>query len=173
MLSSHLLWFAIPSLVSAFPYPYNDLHGRIEVQGHRGGIGVRSEESLWAFAYAMEVGVDNLEMDTVFTQDGIPVIWHDHFIAPEKCSGDYVGAYIANLTLAQVKTLDCAKQLVAHAQAEIHPKTPIATLEEVLDLVNCYGDKSVTINLETKLDPTKSNQTLPLETYVNDLIPIV
>jgi glycerophosphoryl diester phosphodiesterase len=24
-----------------------------------------------------EVGVDVLEMDTVFTKDGIPVIWHD------------------------------------------------------------------------------------------------
>ena len=26
---------------------------------------------------AQEVGVDVLEMDTVFTKDGIPVIWHD------------------------------------------------------------------------------------------------
>lgn len=24
-----------------------------------------------------EIGVDALEMDTVFTKDGIPVIWHD------------------------------------------------------------------------------------------------
>jgi hypothetical protein len=24
-----------------------------------------------------EVGVDVLEMDTVFTKDGVPVIWHD------------------------------------------------------------------------------------------------
>ena len=26
---------------------------------------------------AQEVGVDVLEMDTVFTKDGVPVIWHD------------------------------------------------------------------------------------------------
>lgn len=24
-----------------------------------------------------EIGVDVLEMDTVFTKDGVPVIWHD------------------------------------------------------------------------------------------------
>lgn len=49
----------------------------------------------------------------------------------------------------------------------VHPGATIATLEEVLDLVDCYGDKSVHINLETKLDPTQPNQTLPLETYIN------
>lgn len=26
---------------------------------------------------AQEIGVDVLEMDTVFTKDGFPVIWHD------------------------------------------------------------------------------------------------
>lgn len=24
-----------------------------------------------------EIGVDTLEMDTVFTKDGVPVVWHD------------------------------------------------------------------------------------------------
>lgn len=56
---------------------------------------------------------------------------------------------------------------------KVHPGTTIATLEEVLELVNCYGDKSVTINLETKLDPTAPNQTLPLEKYITDLVPIL
>ena len=65
-----------------------------------------------------EVGVDVLEMDTVFTKDGVPVIWHDHWIYPTKCTGDYVGDYIANLTLAQVKTLDCSLQLADHPQQE-------------------------------------------------------
>jgi hypothetical protein len=35
--------------VNAMPFtiPYLDKTGRIEVQGHRGGLGMRSEESLW------------------------------------------------------------------------------------------------------------------------------
>jgi len=32
-------------------------------------------------------------------------------ILESKCKGDYVGQYFANLTLAQVKTLDCGLQL--------------------------------------------------------------
>ncbi|KAI5231816.1 hypothetical protein AUEXF2481DRAFT_5715 [Aureobasidium subglaciale EXF-2481] len=161
--------------VNAMPFtiPYLDKTGRIEVQGHRGGLGMRDEESLWAFAHAMEVGVDVLEMDTVFTSDGVPVIWHDHWIYPTKCTGEYVGQYIANLTLAQVKTLDCSLQLAAHPQQELHPGTTIATLEEVLELVNCYGDKGVTINLETKLSPTAPNETLSVDTYITDLVPIL
>lgn len=40
-------------LVQAYPIPYLDKNGRVEVQAHRGGRGLRSEETAWAFAYAM------------------------------------------------------------------------------------------------------------------------
>ena len=86
-------------------------------------------------------------MDSVFTSDGIPVIWHDvgifehqgchgtdanynkskHNILATKCKGDYVGQFIANLTLAQVKTMDCGLQLVDFPQAQgkhISPSKP-------------------------------------------------
>ncbi|THZ23568.1 glycerophosphoryl diester phosphodiesterase [Aureobasidium pullulans] len=175
------------NVVAAMPFtiPYLDKSGRVEVQGHRGGLSMRTEESLW------EVGVDVLEMDTVFTSDGVPVVWHDHWIYPTKCTGEYVNQYIANLTLAQVKTLDCSLQLAAQPQQEreflranswnchtyepdiVHPGTTIATLEEVLELVKCYGDEGVTINLETKLSPTAPNETLSVDTYITDLIPIL
>ncbi|KAI5799998.1 glycerophosphoryl diester phosphodiesterase [Geopyxis carbonaria] len=155
---------------------------RVEVQAHRGGLGLRPESTLYAFAYALDIGADVLEMDTVFTKDGIPVIWHDHKISDTKCqdtaaSGEnfpYVGKYIANLTLAQVKTLDCgSKQLEDHKQAELHPGAQIATLEEVLNLVDCYGDKKVEINLETKLDPVAPNETLSVDKYITDIVPIL
>jgi glycerophosphoryl diester phosphodiesterase len=110
---------------------------------------------LWPFAYAVGVGVDILETNTVSTQDGVPVIWHDHYIDATECSGDYVGDFAANLTLAQVKTLDRSKQLINHPQTELHSGTLIAALEDVLQLVNYYGDSGVTVNLETKLDSLK------------------
>ena len=43
---------AVPA-PNPYPIPFNDLKGRVEVQAHRGGLGQRTEESLWAFAYAM------------------------------------------------------------------------------------------------------------------------
>jgi glycerophosphoryl diester phosphodiesterase len=41
--------------VNAMPFtiPYLDKTGRVEVQGHRGGLSMRTEESLWAFAHAL------------------------------------------------------------------------------------------------------------------------
>ena len=41
------------SLVNAYPIPYLDKQGRLEIQAHRGGRALRSEETAWAFAYAM------------------------------------------------------------------------------------------------------------------------
>lgn len=55
----------------------------------------------------------------------------------------------------------------------VRPGTHIATLEEVLELVACYEDTTITINLETKLDPTNPNQTLPVENYINNIWPII
>lgn len=41
--------FAAANAVNALPFtiPYLDRSGRLEVQGHRGGLGMRTEESLW------------------------------------------------------------------------------------------------------------------------------
>lgn len=42
---------ALAMTVTAAPTPwaigFNDKKGRVEVQAHRGGLGMRSEESLW------------------------------------------------------------------------------------------------------------------------------
>ncbi|KAA8913038.1 glycerophosphoryl diester phosphodiesterase [Sphaerosporella brunnea] len=143
--------------------------------------GLRPESTAFAFAYSLEIGADVLEMDTLFTKDGVPVIWHDHRISDTKCrdtatGGEnfpYVGKLIHELTLEQVKTLDCGSlQLSAHKQAQLHPGAQIQTLEEVLELVKCYGDDKVEINLETKLDPTAPEETEPMSTYVDKLVPI-
>jgi glycerophosphoryl diester phosphodiesterase len=73
-------WFGVACLTSAVRaavIPANDLPSRhVETQAHRGGLGLRPESTLWAFAYAMEIGADVLEMDMVFTKDEIPVIWY-------------------------------------------------------------------------------------------------
>lgn len=172
-----LTWLALAITTAAAPHPSscdrNHASKRIGVQAHRGGLGHRSEESLWAFAYSLELGVDTLELDVVFTSDGIPVAWHDNIIPATKCKGEHIGKFVANLTLAEVKTMDCSVQLSNHRQQKTHPLTRIATLEETLDLVSCYGDKNVGINLETKLDPENPGQTLGVERYINDIVPIL
>ncbi|PUU74755.1 PLC-like phosphodiesterase [Tuber borchii] len=62
---------------------------------------------------------------------------------------------------------------MAKSSIAVHPGAKISTLEEVLDLIDCYGDKKVQINLETKLDPENPNQTLSVDTYIDNLVPIL
>lgn len=40
---------------------------------------------------------------------------------------------------------------------KVYPGAKIPTLVEVLDLVDCYGDRKVEINLEVNLDSTTRN----------------
>ncbi|KFY65840.1 hypothetical protein V496_02308 [Pseudogymnoascus sp. VKM F-4515 (FW-2607)] len=142
------------------------------VDAHRGALGHRTENTLWAFAYSMELGADRMEIDVIFTKDEVPIVWHDPSILATKCDGEHVGKLVKDLTLAQVKSLNCAKQLTNHYGALLHPVTHIPTLEEFLDLVNCYGNKKAIINLELKLSPTAPEQFLPREKYINNVIPV-
>ncbi|MFM7462335.1 MAG: glycerophosphodiester phosphodiesterase family protein, partial [Burkholderiales bacterium] len=54
-----------------------------EVQGHRGARGLLPENTLPAFAKALELGVDVLELDTGITKDGVVVISHDPCLNPD------------------------------------------------------------------------------------------
>lgn len=85
--------------------------------GPRGGIGMTTEESLEGFGKAMRLGVTTLELDMQVTKDETVVVNHDRQVSAQKCRdtapvtpGDpmypYVGKYLKDLTLAQVKTMD-------------------------------------------------------------------
>jgi glycerophosphoryl diester phosphodiesterase len=60
---------------------------RIAVHGHRGARAVKPENSLPAFAYAIEQGVDVLEMDLAVTRDDVLVVSHDARMNPKFCRG--------------------------------------------------------------------------------------
>ena len=59
----------------------------IQVHGHRGARAVRPENTMAAFEYALNAGVDALEMDVAVTKDDVPVISHDPTLNAEICRG--------------------------------------------------------------------------------------
>lgn len=134
-----------------------------DLQAHRGGRGETTEESLRAFAKAIELGVSTLELDIVITKDGQPLVWHDPTIEAEKCAdtapafaGDpqypYVGKLVHELTLTQVDTLDCGRPLADYPQAEVVWGNKIATLQQVFALADSYRADAVRYNIETKVE---------------------
>ena len=49
----------------------------VDVQAHRGGMGLYPEESLDAMINSVKLGVNTLEMDLCVTQDGVVILSHD------------------------------------------------------------------------------------------------
>ena len=91
----------------------------------------------------------------MITKDAQPLVWHDPTIDPTKCAdtgpafpGDpqypYVGKLVHDLTLAQIRTLDCGKLLNNFPDAEVVPNNKIATLPEVFALADSYRPRSAT-----------------------------
>ena len=65
----------------------------------------------------------------------------------------YVGKYVNDLTLAQVRTMDCGSlRQAAHPDQELHPGERMPTLSEVLELVDASKARDVTLNIETKVE---------------------
>ncbi|MDO5617825.1 glycerophosphodiester phosphodiesterase family protein [Kocuria sp.] len=142
-----------------------------DLQSHRGGRGHWSESSLHAFGRSLELGVTTLELDTHLSADNVVVVWHDHHIepiafqdttpaVPHDPAFPYVGARIRELTLAQLKTLNCGfQQAPGFAQQQVVAGNRMATLREVFDLVRGYNAQSIRWNIETKVeDPGQSAQ---------------
>jgi glycerophosphoryl diester phosphodiesterase len=56
-----------------------------DAQGHRGGRGLRPENTLPAFEAGLDNLIDTIETDTGVTTDGVSLIWHDQFLNPQSC----------------------------------------------------------------------------------------
>lgn len=136
-----------------------------DLQAHRGGRDARAENTLYAFAYAMELGVTTLEMDMQLTKDGRLVISHNpvmNWMLAKGPDGQYApkqGAPdIRTMTLVEVQQYDMGvMNPAAGGYYDLHGKTQIATpgaqmptLEQVFELANAYGNKKVIFNIETK-----------------------
>ncbi len=98
------------ALVAFWPDPDKIAHayfeaaptGRAAVIAHRGGAGLRPENTLAAFDAAMAMGADVLEADVRRTADGALVLLHDETL---ERTTDATGA-VADLPLAQVRRAD-------------------------------------------------------------------
>ncbi|MDO3700326.1 glycerophosphodiester phosphodiesterase family protein [Micromonospora sp. C28SCA-DRY-2] len=150
----------------------------LDVQAHRGGLGLRVENTLAAFGKALQLGVSTLELDVQITEDGQAVVTHDRRVSGAKCvdtapvtPGDpefpYVGRYVNTLTLAQVRTLDCGSRTLADKPGQLAvPGARMPLLREVFALVKRYRADDVTLNVETKVEAGAPTETAPREQFV-------
>jgi glycerophosphoryl diester phosphodiesterase len=143
---------------------------------------VRPENTLAAFGYALaNPDVSTLEMDTGVTEDGQLVVIHDRAINGSHCldtapafPGDpeypYVGDLVHDLTLRQIKTLDCgSKTLPEFPRQQAVPGARIPTFGEVAALVRHSGRSDIRLNVETKISPLVDD-TAPYDVFTRKLV---
>jgi glycerophosphoryl diester phosphodiesterase len=164
--------------VTATPIQAQAGQRAFDLQAHRGGLGLRPESTLSAFANALHTGVSTLELDVQITEDRQAVVTHDRRTDARKCldtapasPGDpefpYVGKYVNTLTLAQLRTLDCGSRTLPEFPAQqASPGARMPLLSEVFDLVKTYRADRVSLNVETKVEAGAPTETAPREQFV-------
>ena len=153
-----------------------------DLQAHRGGRGLRPENTLAAFENALRMGVTTLELDIAITADGVAVISHEPALYPGTTrdpEGRWLkepGPLVRSLTLAQLQRYDVGRlnpelaygQPFAGQQAQDGQRIP--TLASLFALVKQLGANDVQFDIETKIFPNRPNDTLPPEEFVKTLL---
>ena len=115
-----------------------------DLQAHRGGAGLAPENTLEAFANALDIGVSTLECDVHVSSDGVPVLSHER---------TYAGHIIP-----------------LHTAAELGP---ITTLTALIDLVEQRNADEVRLNIETKFDVLHPDENAPRERFVETVLGVL
>ena len=134
-----------------------------DLQGHRGARGMYPENSIPGFIYAIDQGVNTLELDLCVTKDRQLVVSHEPVISTEICF-DTTGNEIPdslqmeynifNMTYDEISQFDCGSKVHPHYpnQKKISINKPLLT--DVIDTVSLYLKKkkiqTINYNIEIK-----------------------
>ena len=138
---------------------------KVDVQAHRGGMGLYPEESLAAMKNAVDLGVNTLEMDLCITQDKEVVLSHDkffHYRYATRPDGTPVMkedplVFLWNLPYEEILKWDVGSKAnpdwpEKHCQPAVKQRAA-----EVIDAVEAYvkekGLPPIYYNIEIKSDP--------------------
>lgn len=108
-----------------------------KIFAHRGASAYAPENTVEAFALAMEQGADGIELDVQMTKDGQVVVIHDETI--DRVS-DGTGA-VRDYTLEELKKFHFSNHM------ENYENAAIPTLKKVLDLIK---SSNMLLNIELK-----------------------
>ena len=150
----------------------------MDVQGHRGCRGYLPENTLPAFARALEMGVNTLELDVGVTRDGVVVVHHDRGLNPAIARGPD-GKWVSratpinHMTFAELQRYDVGRLDPNSSYGKKFPlQKPVdgTRIPRLADLFALVGEVDVRFNIEPKSDADKPEETLPPEPFARALI---
>jgi len=108
-----------------------------KIQAHRGASAYRPENTLEAFALAIEQKADGIELDVHLTKDGHVVVAHDECLERVSNGCGLINGY----TLDELKTLNFNK---------LFPEQPVCRIPTLDDVFLLVKDSRVIVNIELK-----------------------
>lgn len=153
-------------------------HFKFDLQGHRGARGLYPENSIAAFAKAIELGVNTLELDVVVTKDNQLLVSHDPFFNHLICldslgntinKDEELHLNIYQTPYSQVKEYDCGsiKHPQFPEQQKIKGSKPL--LLDVIEQSELLSDQKINYNIEIKSTPDGDNIYNPTPQVFADL----
>lgn len=159
-----------------------------EWQGHRGARGAFPENTIPAFLFALDEGMNTLEMDVVVTSDEKLVVSHEPFFHPQLCNANFPqvvrpdtlgeGNNIYQWTYSDISHVDCG--LLPHPKFPDQTKIPATKplLEDVIDTAEVYAKANKlpapNYNIEIKSRPEWDNLYHPeIEEYASLLVDLL
>jgi glycerophosphoryl diester phosphodiesterase len=149
----------------------------MDIQGHRGARGHLPENTLPAFRYAVELGVDTVELDVGVTRDGVVVIHHDRRLNPDVArgpDGNWVASpapTIFSLNYSELQQFDVGRIRPGSEYATRFPhQKPIdgTRVPKLSDLF--YLNDKIHFNIEVKISPDAPGETLGPEPFARAVI---
>lgn len=147
---------------------------KMDTQGHRGGRGLMPENTIAAMIYAVDLGVQTIELDCVISKDQQVVVSHDVYMSGDfmtKPDGNLISKeeqkqlLLYQMPYAAIKTYDGG--LKPHPQfpdqKKIKSYKPLlaALIDSVEQHIKANKLKPVFYNLEIKSAPTGDNTAHP------------
>lgn len=161
---SLLLLFGVPSAALAAPILHAHRGGSI-----REGVPTAPEDTLEAFADTARTPDVWLEMDTLVTKDGVPVVIHDSTLdRVTDCTGNVVEKTAAQLAKCRVDVLGASANLKPAPASS--PRVGIPLLADVLALAKRTG---APVNLEIKRIPGDPGYVLNDTTFAKRVMRVV
>jgi glycerophosphoryl diester phosphodiesterase len=178
--------FAIGCSANATKSPPTSTHAHaIDYEGHRGARGLRPENTLGAFAYAIDLGVDTIEMDVMLTADDVLVVHHDERLNPDitrDAANEWlpeVGPPVHTFKFEELERFDVGRIRPHTKYAERFAEqvgadgVRIPRLAEVIELAEQRSHERIHYNIEIKTTPDKPDDTAPPAVVADKLVELV
>jgi len=154
-----------------------------DLQGHRGARGLRPENSIPAFIYALDSGVTTIELDLAVTKDKQIVVSHEPWISAAYClqpdgseiaEKDEKELNIYDMDYATVQSFDCGSKGNAKFPEQVKMKVAKPLLKDVIIAVEhhikSYSLYEADYNIEIKTSPSGDDKLHPSPEVFSDLV---